>query len=549
MSHKLLQFVNSSTDLSSAISGTYNLWLVALSVLIASVAAYAALQIAERLSKSKTVFVKHIWLVSGAIAMGCGIWTMHFVGMLAFSLPMAVTYDLTITLVSILPGFIASAIALHFMSKANINIWRLNLGGVLMGVGIGAMHYTGMAAMVMDGSMSYDPLLFALSIVVAHVLATLSLYVKFVLAQKFDSKKAGPKFASAAIMGCAIAGMHYTGMSASYYFPGEGIAVVSQGLTPVVLGLSVTLASTIILAAAIISTMIDRRLQSASERIARFGRIFEDSLNEIYLFEADTLKFVQVNNAAQHNLGYTMAELQKLTPLDIKPEHTTESFAKLVAPLRKGEKEKIVFETIHERKDQSRYNVEVHLQLLQHEDETLFSAIILDITQRKQGETIQSVLFQISEATSMSGNLHELLTIIRKELGQLLDCTNFFVALYDAETEKYSFPYCVDEVEEDEDFTPQQLKKSLTDYVRRMGCPLLLDQQEHKELIKAGEVDLVGKHAKIWLGSPPKDGTGNHWRGCAAVIHQPDCAYTQADVELVSFVSDHIALAIERKGF
>ena len=75
MSHKFLQFLNSSTDLGSAISGTYNLWLVALSVLIASVAAYAALQIAERLSKSKTVSVKHVWLVSGAIAMGCGIWT------------------------------------------------------------------------------------------------------------------------------------------------------------------------------------------------------------------------------------------------------------------------------------------------------------------------------------------------------------------------------------------------------------------------------------------------------------------------------------------
>ncbi len=144
-------------------------------------------------------------------------------------------------------------------------------------------------------------------------------------------------------MGCAIAAMHYTGMTAAYYFPGDGVLVISQGLTPVMLGLSVALASTIILAAAIISTLIDRRLQSASERITRFGRIFDGSLNEIYLFEADTLKFAQVNSAAQHNLGYTLEELQKLTLLDIKPELTTESFAKLVAPLRKGEKEQICF--------------------------------------------------------------------------------------------------------------------------------------------------------------------------------------------------------------
>ena len=124
----------------------------------------------------------------------------------------------------------------------------------------------------------------------------------------------------------------------------------------------------------------------AEDKIARFGRIFQDSLNEIYLFDADTLKFTQVNNAAQHNLGYTMAEFREMTPLNLKPEFTTESFEKMVAPLRKGEKEKIVFETVHKRKDQSHYDVEVHLQFLKHEHEALFAAIILDRTERRQAE-------------------------------------------------------------------------------------------------------------------------------------------------------------------
>lgn len=119
-------------------------------------------------------------------------------------------------------------------------------------------------------------------------------------------------------------------------------------------------------------------------RIERFSRIFEDSLNEIYLFDADTLLFKQVNNAAIINLGYSMAELQKMTPLDFKPEFTIESFTKLVTPLRKSEKKEIIFETVHQRKDKSLYNVEVHLQLLHFENESIFAAIILDITERKQ---------------------------------------------------------------------------------------------------------------------------------------------------------------------
>jgi diguanylate cyclase (GGDEF)-like protein/PAS domain S-box-containing protein len=124
----------------------------------------------------------------------------------------------------------------------------------------------------------------------------------------------------------------------------------------------------------------------AENKIARFARIFEDSLNEIYLFDTESLKFVQVNTAAHQNLGYTKEELQKLTPVDIKPQFTLEEFAEMLAPLLKGEQEEIVFETVHQRKDKSIYDVEVHLQLLKHEHEMLFVAIILDITERKRTE-------------------------------------------------------------------------------------------------------------------------------------------------------------------
>jgi len=124
----------------------------------------------------------------------------------------------------------------------------------------------------------------------------------------------------------------------------------------------------------------------AEEKIEHLSRIFEDSLNEIYLFDAESLKFNQANKAAQQNLGYSMEELLEMTPLTIKPELTEELFLKIVAPLRSGKKKMVVFETIHKRKNKTLYNVEVHLQLLHFENEDMFAAIILDITERKKVE-------------------------------------------------------------------------------------------------------------------------------------------------------------------
>ncbi len=125
-----------------------------------------------------------------------------------------------------------------------------------------------------------------------------------------------------------------------------------------------------------------KRLQEERER---FHRVFEGSLNEIYVFDAETFLFVEVNDGARQNLGYSMAELREMTPLSFKPEFTAESFSELVKPLRNGSKKKIQFETIHQRKDGSQYPVEVHLQLMD-DDSPVFVAIILDITERKLGE-------------------------------------------------------------------------------------------------------------------------------------------------------------------
>ncbi len=120
-----------------------------------------------------------------------------------------------------------------------------------------------------------------------------------------------------------------------------------------------------------------------------YNDAMEYSLNEIYLFDAYTWKFVHVNKAARNNLGYTMEELEMLTPLDLKPEHTQDSYAKLLKHLHTGTKEKIIFETVQQRKNKSLYRVEVHLELLNIGFKPLFLAIILDITERRKNELEQ----------------------------------------------------------------------------------------------------------------------------------------------------------------
>ena len=118
----------------------------------------------------------------------------------------------------------------------------------------------------------------------------------------------------------------------------------------------------------------------------RLARIVEDTNNEIFVFDADTLDFLEVNRAACSNLGYTLTELEALTPVDIKPEYSREEFERLIAPLKNGEETYLRFETVHRRKDASLYDVAVTLQVLRSDDRPVFAAIIEDITDRKLAE-------------------------------------------------------------------------------------------------------------------------------------------------------------------
>jgi methyl-accepting chemotaxis protein len=248
-------------EMHSVMSGNYDYGLVTLSVLIAIIASYAALDLAGRTRASRGAR-RWIWLSAGASAMGLGIWAMHYIGMLAFHLPVAVLYDVPTVILSLLAAIAASAVALFVVSRNKLTVLSAVTGSIVMGSGIAAMHYIGMAAMRLPAMHHYDSWLVALSVALAIVISLVALILTFLFRDevKLSSwRKAG----SAVLMGLAVPVMHYTGMAAATFtsapLMGDTSRAVSISSLEVAGISSVTL---IVLAFAIITAMIDRRFSS-----------------------------------------------------------------------------------------------------------------------------------------------------------------------------------------------------------------------------------------------------------------------------------------------
>lgn len=195
------------------VHGTYNPGLVVLSILVSIFSATMSLQTAQIARKAESMLHRHIAIATGAFALGGGIWTMHFIGMLSFELHTHVHYSTGLTLLSLLPACAASWLALRMLASAKVTEVHLIMSGTLTGLGIGAMHYSGMAAMQTSLQMRYDPLTFILSILLAIALAVFALWVHYGL-RRTALTSIQRLLVSGTFMGSAIAGMHYTGMAA-----------------------------------------------------------------------------------------------------------------------------------------------------------------------------------------------------------------------------------------------------------------------------------------------------------------------------------------------
>jgi PAS domain S-box-containing protein len=242
----------------------YNFGLVIVSVVIAILASYTAIYLAERVTATQSR-VQLLWLLSGATAMGTGIWSMHFIGMLAFRLPVLVYYDFFTVCLSILPAIIASGLALFLVSRPIFGGLQLLGGSLFMGLGIVSMHYIGMAAMRTSAVMYYNPLLVTLSVVIAIAVSLIGLFFVFQLREETTSNQIWKKVIAAIIMGAAIPIMHYIGMAAAYFIPMSNTVLESELKPPenvVILAISVIIGTLIILGLALLTIFFDRRLSA-----------------------------------------------------------------------------------------------------------------------------------------------------------------------------------------------------------------------------------------------------------------------------------------------
>src|ERR1700719_314634 len=264
--------------------GSYNYALVALSVLIAIFASYAALDLAGRVTAAGG-WTRAVGLLGGACAMGTGIWSMHYIGMLAFILPIPVAYDWPTVLLSLFASILASVVALGVVSRQKMGWFRALAGSVLMGSGIASMHYIVMAAMRLPAVCQFNSFLVILSVVFAVLISLAALWIAF----HFRDEKAGigwEKLAGAAVMGAGISVMHYTGMAAASFMPSSMPADLSHAVSISTLGTAGIAAVTfIVLGLALLTSWMDRRfaaqtLELQEEKLQR---------SEAYLAEAQRL--------------------------------------------------------------------------------------------------------------------------------------------------------------------------------------------------------------------------------------------------------------------
>ncbi len=247
------------------LTGTYSYPLVLLSLAVAVLAAYTSLSMANRV-RSATIPMARWWLAGGSLAMGLGVWSMHFVGMLAFRLPIALGYDLFGTLFSLAVAVACSGFVLWFVRRGHPSPLRLLLAATLMGTGIAAMHYIGMDALLMWPGIVYEWRAVLLSLLIAMFASGVALWLAFYQTKRLADQMFF-RMMSAIVMGCAIVGMHYTGMAAAGFPAGSvclaaNIGISSNWLAVIVAGIS----TAVLVLALVIATLDANRRPTAINR-------------------------------------------------------------------------------------------------------------------------------------------------------------------------------------------------------------------------------------------------------------------------------------------
>jgi diguanylate cyclase (GGDEF)-like protein/PAS domain S-box-containing protein len=381
------------------ISTSYDARLVVLSILIASLASYVALDLAGRTAAARP-HARLGWLAGGSCVMGVGIWSMHFIGMLAFglrqgSIAMAIGYHRPELVASVLVAMAASALALGVVSRPNLTTGGLLGAGVLMGGAIAGMHYLGMEAMRMAATLTYAPRLVATSIGVAVVASIVALTLARRLGETRSTGERWAKLAAASVMGLAIAGMHYTGMAAARFSApiGDKPMALDSVLATSGLALAVSLSALVLLSVGLLGVALDRQHgRHLAERLeageSRYRALTESATDAIVSADAHG-RIVFWNAAAEDTFGYAASEvignpLSMLTPR-ANGAMSLDALRPLAAEVRSRRQLRIV-EMDGLRRDGTEFPMEVSVSEWTDGAQRLFTAIIRDVTRRRLAE-------------------------------------------------------------------------------------------------------------------------------------------------------------------
>ena len=386
---------------------SYNPWLVVLSIAVAVAASYVALDFTGRVRRDEGQD-RRWWLIGGASAMGTGIWTMHFIGMLAFQLPVSIRYDVGIVALSLAAAVLASGVALSTLGHREMALIKLLRGSVFMGLGIVAMHYTGMAAIRSTANTSYTPWIVTASVVVAVSVSFVGLWIASFLRDQSGEVLPKKKFIGAIVLGCAIPSMHYTAMAAASFLPDHSMQIqqVSGVDISIVGGLAITMGTFVVLGLAILATYVNRQHQALQVTENRYHTLYNSSSDAVMLLNDQG--FFDCNPATVALFGCTsQKDFCSKHPTDLSPptqpdgtdSHTlTREHIDLAQKLGNYR-----FEWIHRRTDTGEtFPVEVLLTAMKLDGKPVLQSVVHDITVRKRAEEELRRAKEAAEAASIA---------------------------------------------------------------------------------------------------------------------------------------------------
>ena len=376
---------------SAFLVGHYNYLLVVVSVSIAMLSAYATLDLAERVTCAQGNS-RLLWLSCGAIAMGTGIWSMHYIGMLAFRLPVTVMYDWPTVLLSLAAAIFASFCGLFCVSRKRMGTLVTIAGGTFMGGGIAAMHYVGMEGMRLAAMCSYSPVLVTVSVVLAMVIAFVALWRVFALRSVAHWNHS--KAINAFILGAAIPVMHYVGMAAAHFTPAPlQPAALAHAINISDLGVaSVTLITVLMLGLVFITSTVDRKFSRQTLALEgseqRYRLIVESTFDAFFALD-ESRRITDWSTQAESMFGWARADaigknVGELFPAHNSGESTEHTLRALLARKAGRLQERIELTARH--RDGHEFPAEAAISSLQLGERSLFTAFVHDVTKRKKEE-------------------------------------------------------------------------------------------------------------------------------------------------------------------